>query len=50
MPEFVTQESDATAPPSPEVDAARLAILKDLERGAIDIETATEQLMAIERV
>ena len=46
MPEFAAEE---TPEPSPEADAARLEILKALERGDIDVDTATERLMAVEQ-
>jgi len=46
MPAFAGEE--APAPPSPEAEAARLEILKALERGEIDVDTATERLMAVE--
>jgi hypothetical protein len=49
MPEFARESRDEPGPSSPELEAARLAILRDLERGAIDVETATERLMVVEQ-
>ena len=50
MPAFAGEArgSDAPAPSSPAADAARLEILKALERGEIDVETATARLMLVE--
>jgi hypothetical protein len=49
MPRFAGEGATAApAAPSPEADAARLEILKALERGDIDVETATERLMTVE--
>jgi hypothetical protein len=52
MPAFAAEgpgAPGAPAPePSPEAENARLEILKALERGEIDVETATERLAAVE--
>ncbi|MBI3750915.1 MAG: DUF4097 family beta strand repeat protein [Chloroflexi bacterium] len=51
MPAFAGESrAAAAAPSSPAADAARLEILKALERGEIDVETATERLMTVEGV
>jgi len=50
MPAFAGESRpvDAPAPSTPAAEAARLEILKALERGEIDVETATERLMTVE--
>ena len=50
MPAFAGEARSGDAPPAstPAADAARLEILKALERGEIDVETATERLMTVE--
>lgn len=50
MPAFAGESwsGDGEVPSSPAADAARLEILKALERGEIDVETATERLMLVE--
>lgn len=50
MPAFAPDPPRAPQPPAPtpQLENARLEILKALERGDIDVETATERLMAVE--
>ncbi|HEY2887459.1 MAG TPA: hypothetical protein VGJ17_02505, partial [Candidatus Limnocylindrales bacterium] len=48
MPQFAGEGESGAPSPGPEGDAARLEILKALERGEIDVETATERLMTVE--
>ncbi|HEY5628367.1 MAG TPA: hypothetical protein VIR16_02545, partial [Candidatus Limnocylindrales bacterium] len=47
-------DPDATSPVAPltqaDVEAARLEILRQLERGELDVETAAERLAALEGV
>lgn len=52
MPAFAgeSRSGDAPTPSTPAAEAARLEILKALERGEIDVETATERLMTVEGV
>jgi hypothetical protein len=48
MPVFAAESAASMSEPGPEAEAARLAILRDLERGEIDVETAMTRLAEIE--
>jgi hypothetical protein len=45
---FAAEPAEARPEASPEVEDARLEILRALERGEIDVETATDRLAAVE--
>jgi len=45
---FADAPAEAAPEASEDVEAARLEILRALERGEIDVETATDRLAAVE--
>jgi hypothetical protein len=48
VPAFAAEPAEAQPEPSPELEDARLQVLRALERGEIDVETATDRLAALE--